>query len=191
MAISTQRQRKSRSVRLASLGRPFHIVGEAARPANAIADALERLVAGDAELGLQVQVGGREEDVDAPALGAAERFAGQVDVPLHASGQRRDHGPTHFARDIDHRAEVGLRRCGKPASITSTPRMSSCRARRTLSSTLRLFPGACSPSLRVVSKIVIRRLMRVIPPVGGQGPNAEGAADQVVRGACIVASLSC
>src|ERR1035437_930145 len=45
---------------------------------------------------------------------------------------------------------------GKPASITSTPRASSFRARRTFSASHIEKPGACSPSRSVVSKIVMR-----------------------------------
>ena len=44
---------------------------------------------------------------------------------------------------------------GKPASITSTPRDSNCLANTTFSSFLIAKPGACSPSLREVSKILI------------------------------------
>src|SRR5438874_1055907 len=44
---------------------------------------------------------------------------------------------------------------GNPASITSTPSWSSCRPRRTFSCTFMLQPGDCSPSRKVVSKIVI------------------------------------
>src|SRR5664279_1000590 len=47
---------------------------------------------------------------------------------------------------------------GKPASITSTPRASSFRARRTFSASRIEKPGACSPSRSVVSKIVIRSI---------------------------------
>jgi hypothetical protein len=45
---------------------------------------------------------------------------------------------------------------GKPASITSTPRRASCSAISSLALALRLMPGACSPSLRVVSKMMMR-----------------------------------
>src|SRR5664280_2066858 len=45
---------------------------------------------------------------------------------------------------------------GKPASITSTPRASSFRARRTFSASHIEKQGACSPSRSVVSKIVMR-----------------------------------
>jgi hypothetical protein len=44
---------------------------------------------------------------------------------------------------------------GKPASITSTPSFSSWRAISSFSSRFRVVPAACSPSLRVVSKIIM------------------------------------
>src|SRR6185436_4960139 len=43
---------------------------------------------------------------------------------------------------------------GKPASMTSTPSASSWRARRSLASGVIAFPGACSPSRSVVSKMI-------------------------------------
>ena len=42
---------------------------------------------------------------------------------------------------------------GKPASMTSTFILASCAAICSFSSVFRLIPGACSPSLRVVSKM--------------------------------------
>src|SRR2546426_1798606 len=47
---------------------------------------------------------------------------------------------------------------GNPASMTSTCRRSSCRAIFSFSSTFMLKPGACSPSLNVVSKMMIRSM---------------------------------
>ncbi len=44
-----------------------------------------------------------------------------------------------------------------PASITSTPRRSSVRATSAFSSGCSAMPGDCSPSLSVVSKILILR----------------------------------
>src|SRR5659263_550793 len=44
---------------------------------------------------------------------------------------------------------------GKPASMISTPRLSSCRAMRSCSSNVSDTPGVCSPSRSVVSKILI------------------------------------
>ena len=45
---------------------------------------------------------------------------------------------------------------GKPASMTSTPRRASCWPISTFSRVLRWIPGDCSPSRRVVSKILTR-----------------------------------
>jgi hypothetical protein len=45
---------------------------------------------------------------------------------------------------------------GKPASITSTPISSSTWAISTFSLTLRAAPGDCSPSRRVVSRMITR-----------------------------------
>ena len=42
----------------------------------------------------------------------------------------------------------------KPASITSTPSFSSCLAMRNFSSCVIEAPGLCSPSLKVVSKMM-------------------------------------
>ena len=43
---------------------------------------------------------------------------------------------------------------GKPASITSTLSRASCRAISSFSLIFRLAPGHCSPSLKVVSKMI-------------------------------------
>ena len=46
----------------------------------------------------------------------------------------------------------------KPASMTSTPSLSSCRATRTFSSFVMAAPGDCSPSRKVVSNTTMRLL---------------------------------
>ena len=56
---------------------------------------------------------------------------------------------------------------GNPASITSTPRRASCSAISSFSVTSREMPGDCSPSRRVVSKILtvsmfVRSLLWVV-----------------------------
>jgi hypothetical protein len=48
-----------------------------------------------------------------------------------------------------------LEATGKPASIISTPSLSICLASSSFSFGSRLAPGDCSPSLKVVSKIII------------------------------------
>ena len=52
----------------------------------------------------------------------------------------------------------------KPASMTSTPSFSSCRAISTFSERFMLHPGDCSPSRKVVSKTLMR-LIKIVPPV--------------------------
>src|SRR5664280_2849086 len=61
-----------------------------------------------------------------------------------------------LARKLDALGVDVVEAIGKPASITSTPRASSLRARRTFSASPIEKPGACSPSRSVVSKIVMR-----------------------------------
>ena len=52
---------------------------------------------------------------------------------------------------------------GNPASMMSTPSAASCRESVSFSSMRIEKPGACSPSRRVVSKM-IRRLLDMCPP---------------------------
>jgi hypothetical protein len=59
---------------------------------------------------------------------------------------------------------------GNPASITSTPSRASCWAMASFSSRLRLAPGDCSPSRRVVSKIRTRPGSRAIAMHTGTFP---------------------
>ena len=49
-----------------------------------------------------------------------------------------------------------LEAAGKPASMTSTPSSASARATRSFSGRVMLQPGDCSPSRKVVSKIITR-----------------------------------
>src|SRR5881296_2060779 len=62
---------------------------------------------------------------------------------------------------------------GNPASMTSTCRRSSCRAIFSFSSTFMLKPGACSPSLNVVSKMMIRS---ICSPSFSVGPTVQIAS---------------
>ncbi len=161
------------------LGAPLHVVGEGLRAPHALADLLHRFLARHAELGLEVQVGGGEEDMDPAARRTPDRLAGQVDVALGAARERGDRpgARTWAAISCTLRKSVSDD-AGNPASITSTPSTSSCRASRTFSSTERLLPGACSPSLSVVSKTMTLRVMPVLPWGGN-----ESAANPLVRGA--------
>ena len=88
------------------LGAPFHVVGEALRPPHALADPLHSLLAGHPQLGLEVQVGGGQEDVDAAAGGPPDRLARQVDVPVGAAREGGDDRPPDLGRDLLHAPEV-------------------------------------------------------------------------------------
>jgi hypothetical protein len=57
----------------------------------------------------------------------------------------------------------------KPASMISTPSRASCLAIMTFSSMFMLAPGDCSPSRRVVSKILIMRV--IAQPSSSVGPS--------------------
>ncbi len=58
----------------------------------------------------------------------------------------------------------------KPASITSTFSRSSARAMRSFSSPVMDAPGLCSPSRRVVSKMMTRSLLLIGNPHGCRAP---------------------
>jgi hypothetical protein len=86
-----------------------------------------------------VQIRGREENVQPSPLRG-----------LQITGRRT-------SRDICCTASASAGDAmGKPASMMSTPSASSARASVSLASTSREKPGACSPSRRVVSKIMTR-----------------------------------
>ena len=55
---------------------------------------------------------------------------------------------------------------GKPASITSTPRRASCCAISSFSPVFSEMPGLCSPSRRVVSKMITRSSVMSLLLVG-------------------------
>ncbi len=74
---------------------------------------------------------------------------------------------------------------GKPASLTSTPRRASWRAISSFSELVRLAPGDCSPSRKVVSKIktrsvicVVIRLFLQVMTNNKKAPDRSGACDE-------------
>ena len=91
------------------LRRELHIVGVAAREADAVHDLLETGLARDAQLALEVEVRGGEEGVNAAAFRGLERPGGFVDVGLAAAGERGDDRPPDFRRDLPGRFRVGRR----------------------------------------------------------------------------------
>ncbi len=135
------------------LRRELHIVGEIARARDRRDGALEALIARDAKLGLKVQIGSGEEEVNAGARGGLERAAGAIDVARGAARQRRDDRPPALPAATSRTDSASASDAiGNPASMISTPSSSSWRASRNFSSTRIEKPGACSPSRRVVSK---------------------------------------
>ena len=78
------------------------------------ADPLDAFRAIDAQLLLEVQIRGGDEDVDALALGRLQRLRGGVDVALVATRQRGDDRAPHDFRHLLNAAQVALR-CGREA----------------------------------------------------------------------------
>ncbi len=63
-----------------------------------------------------MQVGRRDEDVEAAALSGPDRLAGQLDVPIVTPRQRGDDGAPHLGRDLAHAPVVALG-CGRKARL--------------------------------------------------------------------------
>jgi hypothetical protein len=97
---------------------------------------------------------GGDEGVDATGGRFFQRLAGPVDVGVGGAGQPADHAVLDRARHRPHRFEIAGLAMGKPASITSTRIRSSILAMRTFSSLVIDAPGLCSPSRKVVSKMI-------------------------------------
>ncbi len=89
-------------------GRKLHVVGVAARLLDGSRRRRHALIARDVEFLGEVQVRGRDERVDARALGAFERIAGALDVFRPAAGERRNHGPPDARRHLAHTFGVVL-----------------------------------------------------------------------------------
>ena len=80
--------------------RELDVVGVATGPAHGGARQLEAIVPADLELVLQVDVGGRDEDMDAPARGRTQRLAREIDVLVGAARQCGQHRTPHLRRDL-------------------------------------------------------------------------------------------
>ena len=91
------------------LGRELHVVGVLTRLANRGHRRLEAPLLRHAELALEVQVGGRDERVDAAARRRRERPAGAVDVGGMAARERGDHRALNGGRDQTHGLGIGFR----------------------------------------------------------------------------------
>jgi hypothetical protein len=114
-----------------------------------------------------VQFAGGDEGVDARARRPLQRLGRTRDVAVVGAGQRADGGLLDGVGD--GLARPRSRRCWtprKPASITSTRSRSSWRAMRSFSSRVIEAPGDCSPSRKVVSKMMSLSVMVCLREVG-------------------------
>ena len=89
------------------------------------------------------------------AASGRERPGRAIDVAGRAAGERRDDRARHRLRHPPDGLRVGVRGDGEAGlEDVARPAISSCRASRTFSSIRIENPGACSPSRRVVSKMI-------------------------------------
>ena len=109
------------------------------------------------QLVLHVDVGGGDKGVDAPPFpGMLERLPCPVDVLAAGAAQPGDLRPLDLSgRSVSPPRSPLSEAMGNPASITSTFNFCSCFATRSFSSMFMLLPGDCSPSLSVVSNILM------------------------------------
>jgi hypothetical protein len=86
-----------------------------------------------------------------------------VDIILGGSGKARNLNIATLLAMVRTESKSPGDEAGKPASITSTPNLSSCLAILSFSALFMLAPGDCSPSLNVVSKNITRSSIDASP----------------------------
>jgi len=86
--------------------RELDVFGIATRALHHLDGAVLGLLAAQPELRLQVNVGGREEGVDARPLGGANRFPALVDVRGHCPGEAGDDRSAYLTSNRLHRGEI-------------------------------------------------------------------------------------
>ena len=94
--------------------RKFDVIAKRLGEANGIAGLRQALIARDAQLVLQVNVGSGEEDVDARAGSVFQSFPGALDIGAAGAGQSGDDGPADDIGDGLHGFEIAVRGDGKP-----------------------------------------------------------------------------
>ena len=148
----------------------LHVGAQAARLLHRAHCLLHHLVRLHAQLVLHVDRAGGDKGVDAPGVGAGQRFGSAFDVGIDGARQAA-HGAVLMlsATSFTAAKSPGLA-MAKPASITSTFSRSSARAMRSFSSPVMDAPGLCSPSRRVVSKMMTRSLLLIGNPHGCRAP---------------------
>ncbi len=91
------------------LGRELHVGRVAPGEAHRFDRRLQALLARHPQLGLQVQIRGGDERVDAALLGRLQRPGGAFEVGLVAAREAGDHRPPDLGRDGAHGLGVGRR----------------------------------------------------------------------------------
>ena len=124
----------------AVFGRELHVVREGRGVAHGVDGGPNHLVAAHLELVLQVDVGGRDEGVDARRSRRAGRPSRRG--RCRGGGARQAASWPGSGRRSADGLEVASEAAGNPASITSTPSFSSCTAIRIFSPRVHAGPGA-------------------------------------------------
>ena len=91
------------------LGRELHVEGVLARVADRLDRRLEALLAGHAQLGLEVQIGGGDERVNAALRRRLDRPRGPLEIGAMAARQARDDRTADLGGDLAHGFGVGRR----------------------------------------------------------------------------------
>ena len=133
------------------LGRPFDVAAQIARAGYRLVDRLDHVFRRHAQDVVAVLRAGRDEGVDAAALGGLERLGAALDVGDTGAGQAADDALGDDLGDLRTASKSPLEAIGKPASITSTRMSSRILASSSFSSMDIEAPGDCSPSRMVVS----------------------------------------
>ena len=106
-------------------GGELDVVGEGAGEADGFGGLIEGLGAGDLQLGLEMQVGGGEEGVDADfAAGSTARAAASMSSRLQRAREAM-RAPRTSRAIVRMESESPWLAMAKPASMTSTPRSAS------------------------------------------------------------------
>ena len=129
--------------------------------------------------------------MNADLRSALQRLPGPIDILRTGACQAANGRPFDLLRDPPNRLEVPGELYANPASMISTPKRASCLATMTFSSTFMLAPGDCSPSRKVVSKILIIRchishLISSYKKCKSLHPSAQGRRLQKLRGTTLI-----
>ena len=164
-------------VRVASSAGELHIVRIAPRLRHPIGERGQTLITADPELPLKMQVGGGNERVDTRPLGSLDRFTGTLDIGRVAAGQNGNHRSADLGGDQLHGMRVVRRRDRKAGLDDIDPEHLELPGASSIFSWVFIEnPGDCSPSRRVVSKMISFSFAIDLP-------NTEPCPHKAIRGA--------